>query len=89
MEEIKEVFKEKDFGEEELRLIENFINEFDDLFGKYVPRDEVIRRIKQNLNRIEYPEDLGDAGGNFVRKDKTINIIKSLNRRRKTFTFFS
>ena len=46
MEEIREVFKDKNFNEETLNLIDNFIEEFDSLFGKYVPREELIKRIK-------------------------------------------
>ena len=50
MEELKEIFKDKNFNEETLNLIGNFIEEFDELFGKYVPRDELIKRINENLN---------------------------------------
>lgn len=51
MNEIKEVFKDKKFNEQTLYYIENFIEEFDSLFGKYVSREELIKRIHDNLNK--------------------------------------
>ena len=51
MNEIKEVFKDKKFNEQTLYYIENFIEEFDSLFGKYISREELIKRIHDNLNK--------------------------------------
>lgn len=43
-------FEGKNFDERTIELINNFINEFDDLFRKYVPKEEVIKRINDNFN---------------------------------------
>lgn len=49
---IRKVFENKNFDDESLEYISNFIEEFDSIFGKYVPREEVIRRINENLDEI-------------------------------------
>lgn len=49
---IRKVFENKNFDDESLEYISNFIDEFDSIFGKYVPREEVIRRINENLDEI-------------------------------------
>lgn len=55
MNKVEELFEGKNFDNRTLELIDNFINEFDDLFGKYVSKDEIIRRIRENLNHnIEF-----------------------------------
>lgn len=80
MEGIKEIFKDKNFNEETLKLIENFISEFGELFGKYVSRDEVIKRIKENLNenitfsKFEKEKTLGT----YDSKDKRITLKENL-----------
>ena len=80
MEEIKEIFKDKNFSDETLRYIENFIYEFDSLFGKYLPKKELIHMIKENLEHdIIWEEKIskGDekeqgALGSYDSKKKTI-----------------
>jgi len=60
MNKIKELFKEKNFNEKTLYYIENFINEFDSLFGKYISRQELINNIYENLNENISFESLPD-----------------------------
>ena len=40
-------FEGKKFDERTIELINNFINEFDELFGKYISREQVIKRINE------------------------------------------
>ena len=49
MENIAEVFKDKNFDEITLKYINNFIEEFDDLFGKYVNREKNKRKPKSKF----------------------------------------
>ena len=56
MQEIRQAFKNKGFDEKSLQLIENFVKEFDDLFGKYVSKEDVLSRINENLNKITFCE---------------------------------
>ena len=80
MNNIEEIFEEKNFDSKTLELIENFLNEFDDLFGKYVSRDEVIRRIKQNLEgSIEFKEfDKKSILGEYNASTNRISLKKGL-----------
>lgn len=72
MENITEVFKDKNFDDITLKYINNFIDEFDDLFGQYVNRDEVIKRIKENLNESFVFEEIKNVRGRYKSKDKRI-----------------
>ena len=47
---MKTIFKEKNFNEQTLQYIENFIEEFDSLFGKYIPKQELIKKLYDNLD---------------------------------------
>lgn len=44
MENIKKAFSGKNFDDKTLFYLDNFIDEFDDLFGKYFPRERVIEQ---------------------------------------------
>lgn len=79
MENIAEVFKDKNFDDITLKYINNFIEEFDDLFGEYVNREEVIKRIKENLNLSFVFEDIKDAGGYYDRINKKIALSNDIN----------
>ncbi len=90
MEEIKEIFKNKNFNEETLNLIDNFIKEFDELFGKYVPKDELIKRIKENLNEnISFTKfEEGKVLGTYNSQDKKISLKENLSDERLKAVFF-
>lgn len=90
MEELEEIFKGKNFNEETLKLIGNFIEEFDELFGKYVPRDELIKRIKENLNEnISFTQfDKGKVLGTYNSQDKRISIKEALSEEKLKAVFF-
>jgi len=78
MEDLKKEFAEKNFDEKTLELIENFINEFDDLFGEYVSREEVIKRIKENLVSVEFSCEFEKEfkKGEYNSTRKTIKLAK-------------
>lgn len=90
MENIREVFKNKSFDDTTLKLLDNFINEFDDLFGKYIPKDELIKRIQENLNgNIEFTEfESSKKLGQYNRKDKRILLKEGLSEEEKKSVFF-
>lgn len=90
MEEIRSIFEDKNFNEETLKLIDNFIKEFDDLFGKYVSREELIKRIKENLNEnINFTTfEKGQVLGRYNSKDKKVLIDKNLPEDKLKAVFF-
>ena len=60
MNKIKELFEKKNFNEQTLYYIENFVNEFDSIFGKYLTRQELINKIYENLNENIIFDKLSD-----------------------------
>lgn len=58
---IRAEFADKQYDEQTLGLINNFIEEFDSLFGKYVSREEVIRRIQENLDTVTFNHEFDDT----------------------------
>jgi len=76
MEDLKKEFQDKNFDEKALEFIINFINEFDDLFGKYVSREELIRRIKENLDLIvfSYEFENKEYRGTYNIEEKKIRL---------------
>lgn len=90
MEEIREIFKDKNFNEETLALIENFINEFDGLFSKYVSKEELIKRIKENLNEniIFTTFEKGQVLGRFYSDEKKIAIAENISGEKLKSVFF-
>ena len=92
METIKEALKDKNFGEEELKYIENAIKEFEIVFGKYVSKADLIERIKRNVDYIEFTNHKIDGSkttiGRYLIKEKSIIIRNSLVKELKKSTFF-
>ena len=91
MEDIKEIFKEKQFDAKTLQCLENAINEFDELFGKYFSRQEVINRIKDRIHRVIWKEGLAKKEkcfGEWTPSSGTIRIDSNLSRQRLGDVFF-
>ena len=78
MENIKEVFKDKNFDDLTLYYINNFIEEFSELFGEYVSKEELVKRIKENLNYSFEFADLTDERGIHNGKEKKITLANSI-----------
>lgn len=74
---IRQEFIDKNFSERDLELISNFIDEFDILYGKYVSREEVIKRIKSNLDSIEYVEKFkkDNVLGRYDGKNRKVQLL--------------
>lgn len=88
MESIREIFKDKDFGEEELSYLENAINEFCEVFGDFVSREELIERVKNTIDKIEFTEKLDSNIGCYVLKDRKIQVMKGLEVEELKSVFF-
>ncbi len=92
MESIREIFKDKDFSEEELSYLGNAINEFDEVFGDFVSREELIEKAKSTIDKIEFTENLDSTStgaiGCCVLKDKKIQIMKDLEVEELKSIFF-
>lgn len=80
MDNIVEVFKDKNFNEQTLEFLNNFIEEFDDLFGKYVQREELIKRIQKNFDaNIEFTDfEQSATMGRYMRDEKRVLIKEGL-----------
>ncbi|MBR3614846.1 MAG: hypothetical protein IKL55_06680 [Clostridia bacterium] len=90
MENIEEIFKDKKFNQETLNFITNFIDEFDVLFGKYISREDLIIRIKENLNEnIEFTTfDRENVVGNYCGISKKVSLDKNLSEDMMKSVFF-
>ncbi len=80
MESLKEIFKDKNFSDESLFYLENAINEFEEIFGDYVSRTDLIERIKRCVNGIEFTEkfDKKEVIGCYSTDSQKIQILNSL-----------
>ncbi len=90
MEDLKKVFEEKNFDEKTLELISNFLDEFDAIFGKYLSREKVIERIKNNLDySVIFEESLErNASGVYNRNYKTIKLLTDMEDSMLKSVFF-
>lgn len=91
MENIKKAFSGKNFDDKTLFYLDNFIDEFDDLFGKYFPRERVIEQIKANLEKsIEWKNEEGmiEKLGLYYNKEKSISLLDSMNEEKSKSVFF-
>ncbi len=82
MESIREIFKDKNFSEEALSYLENAINEFGEVFGDFVSREELIERAKSTIDKIEITEKLDITKpsiiGCYNLEEKKIQVKKGL-----------
>ena len=92
MESIREIFKDKNFSEEELSYLGNAINEFVEVFGDFVSKEDLIERAKSTIDKIEFTEKLDStttcAIGCYVLKDKKIQVMKGLEVEMLKSVFF-
>lgn len=81
---IKEKLKYKNFDERALNYICNFVEEFDSLFGKYVNKEEIIKRIINNLDNFEFCDEFsslkGNVAGTYSNSKKEIKILKNIDK---------
>lgn len=71
----KEMYERKGFDEKTIELVNNFLYEFDELYGKYLPQEEVLERINDYLDKVSFVEKLnGKAVGCYNGKTKEICI---------------
>ena len=90
MEDLKEIFKDKNFDEKTLELIDNFLNEFEEVFGKYLSREKVIDRIKNNLNHsVVFTNELRkNVSGVYNSEEKIIRMLPDLGEEQLKSVFF-
>lgn len=77
---IRSEFADKQFDEQTLELITNFIKEFDSLFGKYLPREEVLKRVRENLDKVTFNYEFKNQRmqGAYSLDDGNILLSKNL-----------
>lgn len=77
---IRSEFADKQFDEQTLELITNFIKEFDSLFGKYLPREEVLKRVRENLDKVTFNYEFKNQRwqGAYSLDDGAILLSKNL-----------
>ena len=88
VETIQEVFQEKNYPSDFLALLENFIYEFDELFSKYVPKEELITRIKNNVDLFEWCKFKGSKNGEYVPNQKAIRLLPGMGEEETKKTIF-
>ena len=89
----KEMFERKGFDPKAIEFLNNFLYEFNDLYGKYLPQEEVIQRINDYLDEIEFvdemPEELIDSAvGCYYSKEKKVLIKNRELEDKEKSTFF-
>lgn len=80
-EEIIKSLKEQYTDKVTLKILINYINEFQQCFGKYMPTEEVIKRLKQRVKfNIEIIDEYidGKLDGQYDINDSTIRLHKSV-----------
>ena len=86
---VKRELADKQFDKKRIELISGTIDEFDDLFGKYVNKQELIRRLKEYLKNIKFEQELpGNALGAFNEEKKEISILETLSEQEMKSVFF-
>ena len=79
---MKKIFLKNGIDERSLNYINNFINEFEEVFGKYLNREEVIKRIEENLNEFYFTEiEEVATQGRYYYEDKKIEISSDLEEK--------
>lgn len=79
--EIIESLKEQYTDEFTLKILTNYIYEFQQCFGKYISSEEVIKRIKQRVKfNIEIVDEYiyGELDGQYDINDSTVRLHKSV-----------
>ena len=74
---MKELFDKNKFDKKSIELLNNFVQEFNDIFGKYLSEEEIVKRIENNLEKIELNNESlenSKAVGIYNSKDKRISI---------------
>ena len=91
MESTKEIFANKGFSDEVLYYLENAINEIDNLFGSYWPKDVILERIQNNVDTISFEDVIDEyddlVEGRYDRESKSI-IIKNTDEENIKETIF-
>ena len=89
----KEMFERKGFDSKSVEFLNGFLYEFNDLYSKYLSQEEVIQRINDYLDEIEFvdemPEELIDiAVGCYYPNEKKVLIKKMELEDKEKSTFF-
>lgn len=91
MENIRKLFNEKNFDDKTLFYLDNFIKEFDDLFGKYFPKERVVEQIKRNLEKsieCKSQSEMEQALGVYHNKEKSISLRDNMDENKTKTVFF-
>lgn len=89
MEEIEVLCQQKGLDEKATECLKRAVQEFEELFGKYIPKEEVIRRINNNLNSIVFASlDKKEWRGTYNRLSKEIKIKPDLTGEELANVFF-
>lgn len=88
----KEMIERKGFDPKAIEFLNNFLYEFNDLFGSYLSQEEVLERINDYLDEIEFVEEIPYSEENGViglynLEEKKVYIRKSDIESEKS-TFF-
>ena len=91
MKTINEIFKEKKFDEKSIKYLENAIDEFIQIYGRFVSKEELINRVEKNIDLVEFKETLDkedSLNGVYDVDTKCISIKHTLNEELIKSVFF-
>ena len=72
-------------------LVDNFIYEFDKVFGKYLSKEELMKRLEENMGEIKFNffnNGLEHFMGRYNASDKSIEIPNTSSQGQLTSAFF-
>ena len=87
-EKINQKLAHKNFNQQTLNMIEQFVTEFDDTFGEYLSPDEVIERIDNNLNYNKKKKKRSISSGTYNSKHGKISLKDEEDKDRLSSVMF-
>lgn len=83
----KELFEKKGFDQNSIKFLNNFLYEFNDLFGKYLSEEEVLERINDYLDEIEFADELDGCSGCYKSGEKKVYVKRGNSEFEKSVFF--
>ncbi len=87
-EKINQKLAHKNFNQQTLNMIEQFVTEFDDTFGEYLSPDEVIERIENNFNYKIKKKKRSISSGTYNSKHGKISLKDEEDKDRLSSVMF-
>ena len=85
----KEMFERKGFDKKTIEFLNNFLYEFNNLYGSFLSQEDVLERIKDYLDEVEFVDEMrkDEVVGCYNTENKRIDIKKSNIEEEKSVFF--